>query len=170
MKRSTPAPGGFQYHPDFLTVTEEHALLTAIGGLELHQFRFQGFTAKRRVASFGYHYSFENFRLTPGPPLPSFLVSVRNKAAALIGEPAEHLAEALITEYPAGAGIGWHKDVAPFAAIVGISLQGACVFKLRRGMPGQRDIFTVRVEPRSVYVMSAVAHGMGAPHSGHSRA
>ncbi len=150
-------PEGFRYQADFLSGAEERELLSHIAGLTLHAFRFQGFTAKRRVASFGFHYSFENYRITPGEPIPEFLVPLRDKSAALIGESASDLVEALVTEYPAGATIGWHRDVAPFQTIIGVSLAGPCTFKLRRGKPRQRQIVTVEIQPRSVYVLSGPA-------------
>jgi alkylated DNA repair dioxygenase AlkB len=152
-------PDGFSYHPDFLTEREERDLLSHIARVDLHAFRFQGFTAKRRVASFGVHYSFENHRLTPGDPTPDFLAVLRERSAALIGEPAGALAEALLTEYPPASGIGWHKDVAPFRTIVGVSLGGPCVFRLRRGKPRQREIISLPLAPRSAYVMSGTVRG-----------
>lgn len=52
-------PAGFLYHPDFISLQEEKYLLEEITKIELHTFSFQGFEAKRKVASFGYDYSFE---------------------------------------------------------------------------------------------------------------
>lgn len=152
--RSAPVPPGFSLHPEFLSAAEEQALLAHIRALPLAEFRYQGFTAKRRVISFGYHYSFESFTITRGEPIPGFLAGVQTRAAELLGRDSGDLAEALITEYPAGASIGWHRDVAPFAEIVGVSLAGACTFKLRCGKAGQREIATLTLEPRSAYVLS----------------
>ena len=36
-----------------------------------------------------------------------------------------------MTEYPAGAGIGWHRDAPAFDFIVGISLLSECTMKFR---------------------------------------
>jgi alkylated DNA repair dioxygenase AlkB len=155
--RSASLPPGFRYEAEFLSEAEERELLTRIRALPLAEFRYQAFTAKRRVLSFGYHYSFQDYRITRGEPMPDFLAAVRARAAALLAREPEALAEALLTEYPAGAGIGWHRDVAPFEAIVGVSLGAACTFKLRRGKPGAREIATLTVEPRSAYVLAGPA-------------
>ena len=47
-------PQGFSYVRDFIDQAEEELLLKAISEIELHTFLFQGYEAKRRVASFGY--------------------------------------------------------------------------------------------------------------------
>ncbi len=53
-------PEGFSYSPDFLTQDEEMDLYNEIKIIELHNFNFHGFKANRKVASFGYDYSFDN--------------------------------------------------------------------------------------------------------------
>lgn len=40
-------------------------------------------------------------------------------------------AELLITEYPVGSVINWHRDAPPFDLIAGISLMADCTFRLR---------------------------------------
>ncbi len=44
------------------------------------------------------------------PPILSFLLALRGRVAALAGLAAETLSQALVTEYPPGAAIGWHRD------------------------------------------------------------
>jgi alkylated DNA repair dioxygenase AlkB len=39
---------------------------------------------------------------------------------------ASKWAEALVTEYTTGAGIGWHRDAPVFGIVAGISLGGTC--------------------------------------------
>lgn len=53
-------PPGFEYLTEFLDRAEEASLLKAIAGIDLHTFNFHGYEAKRRVASFGYDYSFDS--------------------------------------------------------------------------------------------------------------
>jgi len=60
----TAFPEGFIYYLDFITREEEQDLLETISKIELHSFLFQGFEAKRRVASFGYDWSFEKRTLS----------------------------------------------------------------------------------------------------------
>ena len=63
-------PQGFLYFPDFLTQAEEDELIGEILRLELHPLNFQGFIAKRKVASFGYDYSFDKRKLSKGKDIP----------------------------------------------------------------------------------------------------
>jgi alkylated DNA repair dioxygenase AlkB len=47
-------------------------------------------------------------------------------------EPGE-LVDPLVTRYPPGAGIGWHRDAPQFGEVGGISLLTACRMRFRRG-------------------------------------
>jgi alkylated DNA repair dioxygenase AlkB len=154
--RSLPPPG-FHYRADFLSAEEEAGLFPAIARLPFEEFRFQQFTAKRKIVSYGFHYSFESYKLSPAGPIPAFLEPFRARAAAWIGCAPEDFAEALVTEYPEGAAIGWHKDVKPFERIVGISLGGACKMRFRKGAPRAQESFVVLLEPRSAYEISEEA-------------
>jgi alkylated DNA repair dioxygenase AlkB len=147
-------PKGFEYRRDFLSVPEEEELIQAISTLEFHDFKFQGYLAKRKIISYGYHYSFESFKLSRSEPIPDFLSAIRQKAADWIQCGPEDFAEALITQYPAGSSIGWHKDVAPFEKIVGISLRGFCKMKLRNEF---KQTFVVPLEERSAYLLAGEA-------------
>ena len=57
-------PEGFKYFPGFLNEQEEKDLIGEIYKIELHPFIFQGFEAKRKVASFGFDYNFEKRNLS----------------------------------------------------------------------------------------------------------
>jgi alkylated DNA repair dioxygenase AlkB len=63
----------------------------------------------------------------------------------------------LVTEYGAGAGIGWHRDKAVFGQIVGISLLAPCVFRLRRKAESTWERASITAEPRSAYLLSGAA-------------
>ena len=63
----------------------------------------------------------------------------------------------LVTEYGAGAGIGWHRDKDVFGEVVGVSLLSPCTFRLRRA---ERDSWrrgSIVLAPRSVYVLRGAA-------------
>src|SRR3954465_9386549 len=81
-------PDGFHYHEAFITADEERGLLSAIATLEFHEVRMRGVAAKRRVIQYGWKYSFESFKMTEGPPVPPFLLPVRDLAAGLAELPA----------------------------------------------------------------------------------
>jgi alkylated DNA repair protein (DNA oxidative demethylase) len=151
------APPGFLYHPDFISEAEEADLLSFIRALPFSEVRMRGVPARRRTAHFGWLYGYETWRIEPGPRVPDFLLPLRARAAALLGVDAARLEEVLVTEYPAGAGIGWHRDAPMFGSIVGVSLLSACRFRFRRGPAGGRTSHAVLVEPRSAYVLAGAA-------------
>jgi alkylated DNA repair dioxygenase AlkB len=96
-------------------------------------------------------------RIEPGPLLPPFLLPLREAAARLAGVRPEAMAEALLTHYPAGAGIGWHRDAPAFGVVVGISLLGACRLRFQRGRAGARESRALTLAPRSAYVLAGAA-------------
>jgi alkylated DNA repair dioxygenase AlkB len=152
------APEGFSYHPDVLDHAEERALLDLIETLPLAEARFHGFVARRRVMHFGWVYSFTGAHVEAGPPIPPLLLGLRARLAALAGEPAAIFEGALVTEYPPGARMGWHRDARPFGPVViAASLGGACRFRLRCAVDGEREVFTQELAPRSAYVLAGLA-------------
>ncbi len=126
-------PSGFLYRPEFVGEDEERRLLEAIGALTFGEVRMHGVVARRRVAHFGWRYGYESWRIEPGPPIPDVLLPLRARAAALLGVAPGALAEALVTQYPPGAGIGWHRDAPAFGDVIGVSLLGTCRFRFARG-------------------------------------
>jgi alkylated DNA repair dioxygenase AlkB len=109
--------------------------------------------ARRRVAHFGWLYGYDSWKIEPGPPIPKFLHTARERAGALAGVKAGDLAEVLITEYPPGAPIGWHRDAPMFGVVVAVSLLAAARLRLRNGTRG-RATAALTIEPRSAYVLS----------------
>ncbi len=75
-------------------------LLEEIGRIQFSSVRMHGVTARRRVAHYGWLYSFETFRVSPGPPIPEFLLPTRKRLASWAGVDPPELAEALITRAP----------------------------------------------------------------------
>jgi len=149
-------PSGFSYFPDFLTVEEEDLLIDAISQVELHTLIFQGFEAKRKVESFGYNYHFDTRKVSPGEPIPESFRFLLEKVAAFISLPPADLAEMLLTEYPEGSVINWHKDAPPFGIIIGISLLSDCVFRLRpydKSLRSRGALRSIPVARRSIYIL-----------------
>jgi alkylated DNA repair dioxygenase AlkB len=149
-------PAGFSYEPDFISETEEANLLNEIEKLEFSEFIFQGYKAKRRVIEYGYEYDFETGKTSPTHPIPQFLLPLREKVAAYIGIDPGRIEEALITEYPPGSVINWHRDVSSFEDIAGISLGCDCDFQLRphdESKRSRKSTLTIRATRRSLYVM-----------------
>ena len=150
-------PEGFRLQEEFLDAAEEADLVSRFRAMEFHEVRMRGVVARRRVIQYGYKYSFETLRMTEGPPLPEFLVPIRDRAAAFAALRPADLSEGLVTEYAPGAPIGWHRDAPGFGVVVGISLLAAARFRFRRGKVGAWETVEVRLEPRSIYVLTGPA-------------
>jgi alkylated DNA repair dioxygenase AlkB len=96
--------------------------------------------ARRRVAHFGWLYGYDSWRIEPGPAIPDFLDSLKKRAATLVEVEPDRLVEALVTEYPPGAAIGWHRDAPAFGIVIALSLLSACRLRLRDGSSEGRKI------------------------------
>ena len=161
-----PVPDGFFYQPAFVTVAEERQILTEIEALDFTRVEMRGAVARRRVVHFGWTYGYYSRRNKPGEPLPAFLLPVRDRAADWAHIAAEEFAEALVTEYPPDATIGWHRDAPMFGDVIaGISLLGMSRMRFRpyvspedqRGLPPRRATHEIELEPRSAYLISGDA-------------
>lgn len=156
----SPYPSGFFYFPDFLTEDEETVLCKEILKMELRSFTFQGFKANRKVASFGYDYSFDNGSITKGKPIPDAFDYLVEKVSRYISIKNEAFAELLVTEYPVNSVINWHRDAPPFDLIAGISLMADCNFRLRpydKAKQTRASVISLPVKRRSLYVIKGIA-------------
>lgn len=150
-------PPGLRHQDGFLSVPEEQELLARFSSLEFREVSMRGVTARRRVIQYGWHYNFESYKLTQGPPIPEFLFPIRQRAAGVAGVPPDTFSEALLMEYSPGATIGWHRDAPTFGVVAGISLGAACRFRFRRGRTGNWKTFELPLAPRSIYVLDGEA-------------
>jgi alkylated DNA repair dioxygenase AlkB len=157
-RRTPTLPEGFRYQPELISRDEETALLENVRALPFREFEFHGFTGKRRVVSFGWKYDFGARELQKVDDMPAFLRSLRVHAAAFADLEPESFQHVLVTEYSAGAAIGWHRDKDVFEEIVGISLRAPCIFRLRRQVAaGGWERVNIVAEARSAYLMSGPA-------------
>ena len=150
-------PEGFKYQPDVLSPDEEQRLLAQVRELPFKEFEFQGYVGKRRVVSFGWQYDFNQRVLRKADDVPGFLLTLREIAGSFSGVAPERLQQVLVTEYAAGAGIGWHRDKAVFGEVVGISLLSSCRFRLRRKAGTTWERVSLTAEPRSGYLLSGTS-------------
>ena len=159
-------PEGFVYRADFISPDEEAQLVTCIRDLAFDEVRMHGVVAKRRTVHFGRSYEFQTFQLGEAPPIPEFLAPLRERTAELTAREPEDFGEALVTEYAAGAGIGWHRDAPAFGIVVGISLLAECTMQFRPWpvqksdrAPGTKRSKAIAqvLAPRSVYVLDGAA-------------
>jgi 2OG-Fe(II) oxygenase superfamily len=130
-------PPGFRYAREFIGQNEEVGLVDAIGRVDFSTFEMRGVVARRRVAFFGRSYDAAG---AATPPLPAFLLPLREKVAAWADLDPAAFEMALINEYPPGAPIGWHRDAPQYDIVAGISLLSACRMRFRPyGRPGKPD-------------------------------
>lgn len=156
-------PSGFAYHPGFLSPAEEEALLAEIAGIELANSRYHEYTALRRTASFRLpqgQLPAEAAERSEAPPAPECIAALALKLARFTGRSPRAFPHALLTEYPPGAPMGWHRDAPPWSVIYGVSLAADCRFFLRpqwesRRTPG--STLRLTAERRSLYVMAGAS-------------
>jgi alkylated DNA repair protein (DNA oxidative demethylase) len=150
-------PEGLVLRPELLAVEEENRLLERLGELRFDPIVMRGQAARRTARHYGFGYDYETRTPQPGEPVPEWLLSVRDSAAALAGEEPQALAEVLVQRYPEGATIGWHRDAAAFGTVIGVSLGGACRLRFQRGKGDRRRVWEIRLAPRSGYVLAGEA-------------
>src|SRR5581483_10097764 len=90
-------------------------------------------------------------------PLPPEVQKLRTRAAGIASIAAEDFAEILVTEYPPGAGIGWHRDAPPFGIVAGISLGAECRMRFQRGKGDERLTAAITLPRRSIYLLTGQA-------------
>ena len=150
-------PAGFRYAPNFLAPAQEEQLIRAIEPLAFTPFAFQGFVGNRRVISFGWRYDFNGGGLQQVEDIPAFLLPLRKAAGELFGIDPGKLEQVLLTQYPPGAAIGWHKDRSVFEDVIGISLLSSCTFRFRRKAGATWERRALVVEARSAYLLQGEA-------------
>jgi len=150
-------PEGFVFQLDFISAEEERALLEEIARLPLAEAKYKQYTARRRIAYYGFGYDFVSNRIGEAPPAPPFLAPLRDKVAAWMGLPAAELEQALVTEYRPGTPLGWHRDAPDFGRVAGVSLGGWARMRLRRYPPGKDTPLVLELAPRSAYQMNGAA-------------
>lgn len=152
------APAGLTFVPEFITRDEELAFIEEMEGLCWDSVVMHGVAARRSVVHFGFNYGFETLDLEATAPLPHWLRAVQTRAGAAAHIDPQLLEQLLVSSYPPGAGIGWHRDAPMFGEpVIGISLGGKGLMKFRRGQVGDWEIFPLWLPPRSLYLISGAA-------------
>jgi alkylated DNA repair dioxygenase AlkB len=156
-ERRLVLPAGFRYQPALIDAAEERRLLDAMRPLTFKPFEFQGFLGNREVVSFGWSYDFSGGGLQKTDDMPEFLLPLRAAASAFSGIAPAQLQQALLTRYPPGAAIGWHKDRSVFGEVIGISLLSPCTLRFRKKVGAKWERASIVVEPRSAYLLQGPA-------------
>jgi len=148
-------PEGFVYRPQFISAEDERTLIAAIEQLSFAEIKMHGVVAKRRAAHFGRGYEYESGRIAPAAEIPDLFLPLRARVAEFAGRDATEFAELLVTDYPPGAGIGWHRDAPGFDIVVGVSLVSECTMQFRPWPVEKKPTKPLRrlLEPRSAYIL-----------------
>jgi alkylated DNA repair protein (DNA oxidative demethylase) len=152
-------PAGLVYRTDLVSAGQEAELVSRFAALETEAVVMRGVASRRQVRHFGVGYDFDSWSTAPTEPIPGYLLALRAAAGELAGVPPAALAEALVTWYPAGATIGWHRDASAFGpVVVGVSLGSDAVMRFqRRAAGGERRVFEQPLARRSAYVLAGAA-------------
>jgi len=151
-------PAGLTYRADFISPAEEARLLADVRRVTFSEVRFHGYKANRTVAHFGIDYAYDSREIQHTGPLPDWLLWLRDRCADLGRVDPASLVEALITRYPPGSTIGWHRDAPAFGGVVvGVSLGAPCRMRLRRTTGGVAQSYALELAQRSAYVLAGAA-------------
>jgi DNA oxidative demethylase len=154
----TELPEGLVYREQFVSAAEERQLLAELETLEFRTVEMRGQTARRTVRHFGLDYAYETGDLVPTDALPESIAWLRDRCAALMEREPADLVQILVSRYPPGAGIGWHRDAPMFGSrIVGVSLLSTCRMRFQRTVGGVRSTSAIELAPRSAYLLSGKA-------------
>lgn len=150
-------PEGLRYQPELISPADEARLLKAIAELPFRPFEFHGYLGKRRIVPFGWRYDYSARAVDQAAPIPDFLLPLRERVAAFAEIPAAELRQAMVTDYEAGAGIGWHRDKPMFGEVIGISLKSSCNLRFRRASGDGWERRSLNPAPRSAYLLQGPA-------------
>lgn len=155
LKNGITPPRGFHYWENFVSEEEERKLIAFGENLSFQPYVMRGQASRRGIVRFGSDYG----RPVGGvssmiPEIPFELIWLRNRAAESVAADPESFTSAVMTRYPIGATIGWHRDMPMFGPVVlGISLNSACQLKLHK-IENPSETFRIMLAPRSLFVMS----------------
>ena len=150
----TPLVPGLLLVPEVVTPAQEARLAARVDAAPLKPFEFGQWRGKRLTAHYGSAYDFARGRLGEAPPLPGWLLALRDRLAPVAGLGPQQLEAALLIRYDPGAGIGWHRDRPQYGEVVGLSLDAPCVMRLRRRTADGFERRMLPLAPRSLYRLS----------------
>ena len=151
-------PEGLVYREEFITPDEERQLLAVLDRFDFHTITMHGQIAKRTVLHFGLRYDYSSGGAEPTDPLPEEMTWLRDRCAVLMERDPGDLAQVLVSRYPPGAGIGWHRDAPSFGSkIAGVSLLSPARMRFQRTVGGVRSVGELELAPRSAYLLTGKA-------------
>lgn len=153
-------PQGFAYEADFLSWHEEAEFLDLVARLPFAAATYKGYTARRRIVSYGGSFDYDANRLLPAAGLIPELHALRDRVAQWLGVRPDTLVHALVAEYRPGTALGWHRDVPDFEDVAGVSLAAEARMRLRPWppvRPVRANVVRLDLAPRSIYAIRGTA-------------
>jgi DNA oxidative demethylase len=152
-------PVGLVFRNELITPDQEADLLARFASLEMEPVVMRGVASRRQVRHFGVGYDFDSWETAPTDPIPEYLTQLGTQAGELADVDPSTFVEALVTFYPPGATIGWHRDASAFGpVVVGVSLGSLAVMRFqRRAAGGERRVYEQALARRSAYVLAGAA-------------
>jgi alkylated DNA repair protein (DNA oxidative demethylase) len=149
-----PIVPGLQLVDEAVGEREERELAAHIDAAPLAPFQFGRWEGKLLTTHYGSGYDFSRQRVAEAPPLPDWLLDLRDRLAPQVGLDPALLQAALLIRYDPGAGIGWHRDRPQYDKVLGLSLSAPCVLRLRRRTASGFERRRIDLRPRSLYLLS----------------
>lgn len=149
-----PVVPGLTLVEEAVTPAEEAELSARIDAAPLAPFQFGQWQGKRLTVHYGSAYDFSRHRLDEAPPLPDWLIALRERLAPQVALEPEALQAALLLRYDPGAGIGWHRDRPQYGEVIGLSLSNPATLRLRRRTAEGFERCNLELAPRSLYLLS----------------
>jgi alkylated DNA repair dioxygenase AlkB len=149
-----PILPGLRLAEEAVSEADERELAAHIDAAPLAPFQFGQWEGKRLTVHYGSAYDFSRHRLGEAPPLPDWLVGMRDNIAPQVGRDPAVFAAALLIRYDPGAGIGWHRDRPQYDEVLGLSLTAPCTLRLRRRTANRFERRNLELPPRSLYLLS----------------
>jgi DNA oxidative demethylase len=151
---SIPAIDGLRLALDAISIAEASEIEKLVDAAELTPFQFGQWEGKRLTANYGSAYDYQRARPVPAPPVPEWLRELSARLSPQFGRDPSLFTQALVTRYDPGAGIGWHRDRPQYGEVIGLSLGAPATMRLRRRAEGGFERANLRLEPRSIYLLS----------------
>lgn len=148
---------GLSLVPEVVTPDQEAEIAARIDAAPLEPFRFGQWTGRRLTFAYCTGYDYTRGRPTPAPPLPDWLLALRERLAPLAGLDAAALVQVLLIRYDPGAGIGWHRDRPIYGEMLGLSLSAECTLRLRRRTAAGFERLSINLPRRALYRLSGEA-------------
>jgi alkylated DNA repair protein (DNA oxidative demethylase) len=149
-----PIVPGLLLVEEAMSERQESGLETHIDAAPLAPFQFGQWEGKRLTTHYGSGYDFGRQRVAEAPPLPAWLLDLRERLAPQVGLEPTAFEAALLIRYDPGAGIGWHRDRPQYGEVMGLSLSAPCVLRLRRRTSTGFERRAIDLPRRSLYLLS----------------